>query len=103
MQKGWHPIVYVDMSDILLAAGYNLLLTVWQVPISVCSINFCTSRQPVKESASVMAPADFSETQHIIVNTTNSGAQKRSRYTNSDILKKMRLSTNETGPHLLHT
>jgi len=28
MQKGWHPIVYIDMSDVMLAAVYNLLLTV---------------------------------------------------------------------------
>jgi len=70
--------------------------------MSVCSISFCTFRQPVKESVSVMASPDLSENQHIIVNTTNFGAQRRSRYTISDILKKMRLSTNETGPHLLH-
>ena len=28
MQKGWHPIAYTDVSDVLLAAVYNLLLTV---------------------------------------------------------------------------
>jgi len=70
--------------------------------MSVCSISFCTFRQPVKESAPVMASSDLSETQHIIVNTTNFGAQKRSRNTSSDILKMTRLSTSETGPHLLH-
>jgi hypothetical protein len=48
-----------------------------------------------------MASSDFSETQHIIVNTTDSGAQKSSRYMSSDILKKIRLSTNETGLRLL--
>jgi len=28
MQKGWHPIAYTDMSDVLLEAVYNPLLTV---------------------------------------------------------------------------
>ena len=39
MQKGWHPIVYIDMSDVMLAAVYNLLLTVWR------SSNECLQHQ----------------------------------------------------------
>jgi hypothetical protein len=69
--------------------------------MSFCSIRLGTFRQLVKKS--VIASSDFSETQHIIVNTTNSGgAKKRSRNTRGDILQKMRLSTNEKGPHLLN-
>jgi hypothetical protein len=48
-----------------------------------------------------MVSCNFSETENIIVNTVNTVAKKRSRYTSRDVLKKMRLSTNETGPPIL--